>query len=278
MNVRGEKKETMEPFEALWRAFAQLPEVTAVALGGSRAGGAYDETSDYDLYIYCDALPSETKRAAIIGEHCRYAEIGNAFWELEDDCTLNDGVDIDILYRSLNDFARGIAAVVDEGEASDGYTTCMWHNLLGCRILFDRDGRLEALRARYDVGYPDALRANIIDTNMRLLSGQLPSYDHQIAKAAARGDLVSVNHRAAAYLASYFDALFALNRLTHPGEKRMARYVRDHATLLPAHFDEDLDALFASMFTDADTTGRTLARMTGELKRLVDMTACGAPR
>ncbi|PLS27998.1 nucleotidyltransferase [Bifidobacterium anseris] len=261
----------MTPFESLWRAFAQLPEVTAIALGGSRAGGVYDATSDYDLYIYCDALPSEAERRAIIAEHCGYAEIGNAFWELEDDCTLNDGVDIDILYRSLNDFARSISAVVDEGEAATGYTTCMWHNLLRCRVLFDRDGRLEALRRRYAVDYPDELRANIIGKNMRLLTANLPSYDHQIAKAASRGDLVSVNHRTAAYLESYFDVLFALNRLTHPGEKRMASYAREHAGLLPAHFDEDLDTLFSSMFTDADATSRTLARMTDELGGLVDM-------
>lgn len=263
-------REAMNPFESLWRDFARLPEVTAIALGGSRAGGTYDETSDYDLYIYCDALPPEETRAKIIGKHCRYAEIGNDFWELEDDCTLNDGVDIDILYRNLSDFAQGISSVVDDHAASTGYTTCMWHNLLHCRILFDRDGRLTALQQHYAVDYPDELRADIIGKNLRLLTGNLPSYDHQIAKAAARGDLVSVNHRVSAYLESYFDVLFAINRLTHPGEKRMAKYVHDHAALLPEHFDEDLSALFTSMFTDADATAHTLARMTVELRHLAD--------
>lgn len=260
----------MTPFESLWRAFAQLPEVTAIALGGSRASGVYDATSDYDLYVYCEALPDEETRRAIIDEHCNYAEIGNTFWELEDDCTLNDGVDIDILYRNFNDFAHSISMVVDEGEAATGYTTCMWHNLLRCHTLFDRDGRLDALRRRYTVDYPNKLRANIISKNMRLLTANLPSYDHQIEKALLRGDLVSVNHRTAAYLESYFDVLYALNRLTHPGEKRMASYAREHAVLLPAHFDEDLDTLFASMFTDAAKTSHTLARMSNELGALVD--------
>ncbi len=40
-------------------------------------------------------------------------------------------------------------------------------------------------------------------------------------KAARRGDLVSVNHRVAALLASYFDVVFAANGVLHPGEKRL---------------------------------------------------------
>lgn len=46
-------------FEALWHEFALLPEVEAIALGGSRAGTHYDETSDYDLYLYCVRTPEE---------------------------------------------------------------------------------------------------------------------------------------------------------------------------------------------------------------------------
>ncbi len=35
-------------FDQLWKEFATLPEVEAIALGGSRAGTNYDEKSDYE--------------------------------------------------------------------------------------------------------------------------------------------------------------------------------------------------------------------------------------
>ncbi|MDE6312937.1 MAG: nucleotidyltransferase domain-containing protein [Lachnospiraceae bacterium] len=90
-------------FKLLWNEFATLPEVEAIALGGSRAGADYDEKSDYDLYIYCTRIPYESMRKCILEKCCQYIELGNSFWELEDDCTLKDGVDIDILYRNIED-------------------------------------------------------------------------------------------------------------------------------------------------------------------------------
>ena len=54
----------------------------------------------------------------------------------------------------------------------------------------------------------------------------------------ARGDLVSLNYRVAALLASTFDILFALNRLPHPGEKRLLAFATQHCPLRPAGMAE----------------------------------------
>lgn len=75
---------------------------------------------------------------------------------------------------------------MDECRSANGYTTCMWHNLLTCDIVFDKKGRLSALKERYTVPYPERLKRNIITKNLNLLSGVLPSYDLQIKKARAR--------------------------------------------------------------------------------------------
>ncbi len=256
-------------FKLLWSEFATLPEVEAVALGGSRAGADYDEKSDYDLYIYCISIPYENVRKRILEKYCQYMEIGNSFWELEDDCTLKDGTDIDILYRNIGDFSQTVHSVVEEHTAYNGYTTCMWHNLLHCQILYDKSGKLENLQNKYQIPYPDELRDNIIRKNLRLLTGNLPSYDTQIKKALARKDMVSVNHRTAAFLESYFDIIFAMNKLTHPGEKRMVQYAKDQAEILPADFEENLDRLFVNMFIDSNRALQALREMINELEKTI---------
>ena len=234
--------------DALFEELSRLPQVEAIALGGSRATGRNDEKSDYDVYVYLTAPLEEAYRRVILSKYCSYMEIGNTFWELEDDVTLLDGIDMDIIYRNLEDFARGIASVVDDCTAWNGYTTCMWHNLITSRILFDRTGRLQKLQARYQIPYPQKLKENIISRNLNLLSGMLPSFDTQILKAENRGDLVSVNHRVTEFLASYFDTLFALNEMTHPGEKRMQHICAKECNILPEHFDSNLNRLFGDMF------------------------------
>ena len=236
--------------DALFQELSLLPQVEAIALGGSRATGRNDEKSDYDVYIYLDSPVEEARRREILTKYCRYMEIGNSFWELEDDVTLADGIDMDIIYRNLEDFARGISSVVDDCNAWNGYTTCMWHNLITSRILFDRSGRLSQLQKKYQIPYPKKLKENIISNNRKLLSGMLPSFDTQIRKAEIRGDLVSVNHRVTEFLASYFDLLFALNEMTHPGEKRMQQICATECSVLPEHFNENLSRLFAGMFRE----------------------------
>jgi len=256
-------------FKLLWNEFATLPEIEAIALGGSRASADYDEKSDYDLYIYCTRIPYESMRKRILEKYCHYMEIGNSFWELEDDCTLKNGIDIDILYRNIEDFSRTIHSVVVDHTAYNGYTTCMWHNLLHSQILYDKNGKLESLQNKYRIPYPDELRDNIISKNLRLLTGNLPSYDTQIKKAFTRRDMVSVNHRTTAFLESYFDIIFALNKLTHPGEKRMVQYVKEQAKILPADFEENLNKLFQNLFADSDKAMQTLGHMIVELEKAI---------
>lgn len=196
-------------------------------------------------------------------------EIGNSFWELEDDCTLKDGIDIDILYRNIEEFTKTIHSVVDEHIAYNGYTTCMWHNLLNCRILYDKNGKLENLQNKYRIPYPNELRNNIINKNFRLLTRNLPSYDTQIKKAITRNDMVSINHRTSAFLESYFDIIFALNKLTHPGEKRIVQYLKEKATILPDNFENNLNELFQNLFTDSNKVIKTLEEMIAALKNVI---------
>ena len=62
------------------------------------------------------------------------------------------------------------------------------------------------------------------------------SYEHQIRSAFRRRDRISLNHRTAAWLASYFDILLAANRRFNSGEKRLLT----HTQALPTHAGQDV--------------------------------------
>lgn len=256
-------------FESLIEMLTTLPQIEAIALGGSRAGEIYDNNSDYDVYLYCTEPIPENIRHAALCEFCSYMEIGNHFWELEDNCTLKNGIDIDLLYRNLDDFVRDIASVVEEYQPRNGYTTCMWHNLNTCQILFDRHGRLSAAKARFSIPYPPQLKSNIINRNRKLLYGTLPSYHGQITKAAMREDPVGINHRISAFLESYFDIVFALNEKTHPGEKRLIPLAKKMCPTLPELFEENLLSLFSHIQHGPDQLSAVLTSIVQNLEKII---------
>ncbi len=234
----------------IFEKLKKLDCVEAIALGGSRAAEVYDENSDYDVYVYVTDSIDETIRKEILSQYCSYMEIGNHFWEYEDNCILNNGIDIDILYRNLYSFCKEIENVVVHCQAANAYTTCMWHNLMNCVILYDKNGNLEAAKKKFNVSYPKQLKKAIIKRQMQLIDSAMPAYKIQIAKAVKRRDLVSVNHRVTEFLASYFDLLFALNEKTHIGEKRLVEWCKNNCTILPKNFEKNINKLFQHMYCE----------------------------
>ena len=255
--------------EGLFRDFSDLAQVEAIALGGSRAGEVFDEKSDYDIYLYCTGEVTEEEKRPILEKYCSYLELSNHFWELEDNCRLKNGMDMDILYRNLDDFVLDVASVVEQKNARNGYTTCMWHNLRTCKIVYDANGRLTEAKRRFSVPYPQELKRNIIDRNCKLLYAYMPAYSDQIRKAVKRNDLVSMNHRTAAFMESYFDVIFALNEQTHPGEKRLIRLAKERCAILPNHFEENIQKLYSNLFINPEEAVAVLEEMIVELKQIL---------
>jgi hypothetical protein len=104
----------------------------------------------------------------------------------------------------------------------------------------------------------------VIAKNFPILRRNMSSYAHQIEMAIARGDLISVNHRVTALLASYFDILFAVNEQPHPGEKRLAQFAARLCTKLPEKFPQGADELLAALpGRDRQITGKINALLDG---------------
>lgn len=250
----------------IFKELTELEQVEAIALGGSRSGDNYDDKSDYDVYVYITAPIGEEIRKKILNKYCSYMEIGNHYWEYEDNCVLNNGIDIDIIYRKLDDFCEIVSDVVEKYQAHNGYTTCMWHNLLNSKIIYDSDKRLEKVKKRFSVPYPEQLKYNIIKRNYNLLCAAMPAYINQIEKSCKRNDKVSIIHRVTAFLESYFDIIFALNSLTHPGEKRLIELCKQRCIILPNNFETNLNRLFDDMLVHTEKLNEDIKDIITELK------------
>lgn len=213
--------------------FSKLEEVEGILLAGSHAVRTNDKDSDYDVYIYVSKEISVERRKVITEKYCSYMELDNTFWEREDDGTLNDGIPVEIIYRDLNWIEGMLSRTLVKFEADIGYTTCFWSNFMNSIILYDKNQKLSELQQKYEIQYPKELKANIIKKNYPLLMLQMPAYYYQIEKALKRQDLISVNHRTAAFFASYFDIIFAINEVKHPGEKKLLKIIKDSCSKVP---------------------------------------------
>ena len=251
-------------FNRVIEGLKKNPNVLAICLGGSRASGLNDAKSDYDVYVYYQNPIALDARREILSPNCSYMEIGVNYFEEEDDCVLNNGIIIELIYRDYNYFNNYVNDLLTNSNASLGYTTCFFDNILNAKILYDKDGLYEKMASRLKE-FPEKLRLNIIKKNMEMLHGVIASYDTQIIKAYQRGDLVSVNHRIAAYLASYFDIIFAVNKLYHPGEKRLVEIVKKRCNIIPVAFQENIEKLLR-----IEDVEETLDKMYNNLKAIIE--------
>ncbi len=253
---------------------ATLPGVVAVAMGGSRgaAGLGPDDASDLDLEVYTRGdVPVTDRRelVAALGGATR-ADLGMDFWGASDEWVdAETGIHVDVVYFDAAWMEGRIAAVLDRHEAILGYTTCFWHTIRGCVVLADHEGWLRRLQVRAGVSYPEALRVAIVGHNHPVLRAALPSYANQLAAAVARRDLVSIQHRQAGLLASYADIVFALNRRTHPGEKRLVEAMTRDCPMHPVGMADDIEELLRTATVDLDGLGARVDRLVDRLDDLL---------
>jgi hypothetical protein len=222
--------------------YAQIPLVRAVAVSGSTTSQTAEPGSDIDMYVYVDSeIPLEARIAAAV-PYRDDAEFNLQFWETTDNyVNAETSYALDVMYRWVSWTEGELDRLFAHPVGWIGYTTAIWHNLKTALPLFDRDGWFASVQARVHHPYPEALRRAIIDKNGAVLRRTMFSYMQQIEKALQRGDLVSVNHRIAALLASYFDVLFALNRQPHPGEKRLLDFAERLCPLRPVTLRADIE-------------------------------------
>lgn len=223
--------------------------VEALVLGGSRATGIYDEKSDYDYYVYLNKPVSEEERRELLDEFMMYMEYSNQFWELEDDGIFKNNVEVEFIYRNLNDIKEMLDNLLVKGYVSHGYSTCFVDNLLNSKVVFDKTDQIEQMREKYRNLLTDDFYDKIITYNFPILMDKMPSLYYQVDKAIKRNDIFSINHRSTAFFEMYYDILFALNKVTHPGEKRLLEIALKLGKL-PKDYKKNIEEYFSNLYVD----------------------------
>ena len=253
--------------------FATRPEVEAVALGGSQSAGISDALSDIDLYVYTRTEIPAIERRVIVAQSggATKPNIGLPFWGPSDEWfDLATGVEVDMVYFDVTWMERQIRRVVHEHHASLGYSTCFWHIVQQSQRFFDRNGWFQMLQQHCQAEYPEPLRRNIVELNHPVLRNVIPSYLHQLEKAVLRRDRVNMNRCVTALLASYFDVIFAFNRILHPGEKRLVVLACTLCPKLPIDMVADVNAVLYSAATNDQLIVTDVNRLVDRLDDLLE--------
>jgi predicted nucleotidyltransferase len=255
-----------------------LPGVVAVALGGSRATGMDRPGSDLDLYVYTDGEVPLAARAAVaraLADPAAPVEIGNTTWGPGDVWTeASSGLDVDLMYWTRAWIEDQLDRVLVRHEAAVGYSTNWLHNVRSSRPLAVNGGWHAALQARADQPYPEPLRRAVVARNHPILRSTRISLAAQVAAALADDDDHAVLHRTAAFLASYFDALFAANRIPHPGNKRLVQWVERTCRQAPRDLAARTARIRAAV---AGPDGELLALLDGLVDDLDEIVATVRP-
>lgn len=229
-------------FSDILKGFQNFPQVKAIAVGGSGANKTSDCLSDIDIYVFIEKEIPLAKREYIVKQYSTKHEVGGEYFGSGDEFFVDSlNQQLDVMYWNINWFEDVINNVWFKHYPSNGYTTAFLFTLKNFEIVFDKDNWLTNLQSSISISYPQELKQNIIKRNLMLMKEKpFASYYEQIEKAIKRNDIVSINHRISAFLASYYDVIFAINDLLHPGEKRLIQYAIDNCKILPKGFEENI--------------------------------------
>ncbi|MDM8529090.1 DUF4037 domain-containing protein [Anaerolineales bacterium HSG24] len=244
--------------------YQTFPQVKAIALSGSQVNQVADNSSDIDLYVYhTEPIPVSERERIVAESGAIRADVGLTFWGPGDEWVdAVTGIGVDIIYWEVAWIEEQIDRVMVHHQPSVGYSTAFCHTLRNSQVMHDPTGWLTALVEKAKQSYPEPLQKAIIAHNYPLLRQVIPAYFNQIKKAIQREDPVSVNHRVAGFLASYFDVLFALNHQTHPGEKRLLK-IAEQCHKVPVNMVEQINLIL-------QLSGTVDEAILGHINNLVD--------
>lgn len=221
----------------------QKNNIDAIVLAGSQTSLINDNMSDYDIYVYSKEKVNIEMREKFAKKYSVNYEIENNYFEHGDEIILKENnICLDFMYRDISFIENEINYVWRNCNSKIGYTTAFLYNIKNSKILYESNDYFRTLQKELSKDYPKKLKDNIIEKNYNVMyAKKSASFYEQLENAVKRNDIVSINHRITAILASYFDILFAINEELHVGEKKLISYAKKLCKKLPNNFDKDIE-------------------------------------
>lgn len=223
---------TRQSFERLIDSLRAMEEVRAIGKTGG-AGLPLDGGSDVDIFLFCDAIPTQPHRAAALqalAGPCTTHGFGSQegpYWGQIDFIDLQ-GLEICLMYFTIPLFVESIQAILRgerlDREGNHFYPTGRCASVLDMYAFYDRDGFLADLQRQLAV-YPEALAQRLIDHHRGRLNDA-----EDFGRAVQRQDVLFYHATLDLAIDSFLQVLFALNRRFFPSRKRSATFVDGFAT------------------------------------------------
>jgi predicted nucleotidyltransferase len=257
-----------------------VPGISAVVLGGSRGRGTARPDSDYDLGIYFDSpdafdIATLNRIAQDLDDEHR-ADLctpigGWGLWVVGGGWLRVDGAPVDFIYRELPRVRRVVddclVGKVETGSQAGhpfGFVSATYMGEVAtCRVLWERDGALAALKSKTQP-YPPALKRALLDKRWEA------GFCAAIAeKPARRGDLNYVTGALFRGTTSLALALFGLNAQWWLNEKGAVELAGSFL-FSPLRFAERVNDMIAVAGVDAPRAVAMLAELDREVTALCE--------
>ena len=253
----------------------------AAAVVGSHSSGFARPHSDVDLFVYVDDTDSDEVLQARRGLADALADPGFACVVQQ---TGHPYADVWVLpgtetYLDLMFWTQHWAEdeldwrLVRHQRQVGGASTAFWRSIRDGVPIFDRSGWLAELQQRARAAYPSELRKNILAYDLDLLGASNPfAFRNQVEKVVREGDGIAAQHLGAKFLEAYFDALFAANRVLHPGEKRLVAFASRECAALPVRLRDDVATFLTAAAELSASIGEHMDRMVADLTDVIART------